>query len=103
MSDDYDFESIEIPTYEEFKKTLTRALEQNPLNWSRKRNYKEARVDPSKAESVESNTISSQEGSSPDNSPTGTPKLLNPETSQIFQRRALKKYPQADLCKKILR
>lgn len=107
MEDDYDFDCVEIPSYEEFKETLTSALKNNPLNWSQKRKYTETRATKTRAESVESNTgstISSQgsgSGSSADNSPTGTASL-NLQTSQIFQRRQMKKIVQeeTDMCKK---
>lgn len=105
MENDYDFDCVEIPSYEEFKETLTRALKSNPLNWSQKRKYESHTTHAAtkaRAQSVESNTastISSQDsGSYPDSSPAGN---LNLQTSQIFQRRQIKKFVQEEsgMCK----
>lgn len=88
-----DFELIELPTYEEFKATLTRALNNNPLNWTRrsgrKRQHEHGSVETNSGTGSSLNS-QSQSGTSSDNSPAGTSNL-NPQTSSIFHRRQMLK------------
>lgn len=106
------FDLVEVPSYEEFKETLTRALNSNPMNWTRKRPVTNCVNE--KGGSVESQILSSgSSGSSQENQSENSPNgasILNPQASSIFRRRQDKGhlgkrsfYPCADVRRKRLK
>lgn len=111
MEDDYDFDGVEVPSYEEFKTVLTQALNSNPLNWSRKKtlnepiqtcaqNHVESKRSIEKSQETSSTLSSLDSALLRDSTPNGK-KGLNLEVSEIYIRRQMTvKKPRADLCKK---